>query len=167
MNEEVQAQKNALTTAENSQFLQADIFAGCGEDKNARKVTSVDVNDEESVDMLLNSLQDVDFKLNDKVGEEIECIGFYAVERPVETFNEDTGETIIRKKHVLMLFDVDGKSYVTGSNACFSSFNDIVAIKGTPTKENPITFRPIKVDAKEKGHSYLKLKVVISKGKEK
>ena len=62
-----------------------------------------------------------------------------------------------------MLFDKDGKSYVTGSNACFSSFNDIVAIKGMPTKENPLTLKPIKVDAEEKGHSYLRLKVVTKK----
>lgn len=165
MNEEVQAQTNAVAVAENSQFLSADVFTGVADGNTVRKVTSIDVNDEESVDMLLNSLQDVDFKLNDVVDKEIECIGCYIVERPLETFNEDTGETIIRKKHVLMLFDNEGKSYVTGSNACFASFNDIVSIKGMPTKENPITLKPIKVDAKEKGHSYLKLKVVIKKEK--
>lgn len=163
MNEEVQAQNNALAVAENSQMLTADIFAGSSDGTTTRKATSIDINDEESVDMLLNSLQDVDHKLNDMVDQEIKCVGFYAVERPVTSFNEESGEAITRFKHVLMLFDEKGESYVTGSNACYSSFNDIVSIKGLPTKENPIVLKPIKVDAKEKGHSYLKLKVVINK----
>ena len=58
-----------------------------------------------------------------------------------------------------MLFDENGKSYVTGSNACYMSFADIVSVKGMPTRENPLKLIPIKVDAKEKGHSYLKLKL--------
>ena len=163
MNEEVQTQENALTVANNSQELNADIFANCGNENSVRKVTSLDLNDEEDTNMLLNSLQNADYKLNDMVDQEIKCTGCYVVERPNVTFNEETGEEIIRKKHVLMLFDDKGKSYVTGSNACYMSFNDIVSIKGLPTKERPITLIPVKVDAKEKGHSYLKLKIVVKK----
>lgn len=130
-----------------------------GEDARVKKATSLDLSDEEQVDMLLNSMQDVDFKLNEYIDKPIEVIGAYVVEREVDTVNEETGEVITRKKHVLMLFDSKNKSYVTGSNACYMSFVDIVAIKGMPTKEKPITLIPIKVDAKEKGHSYLKLKI--------
>lgn len=162
MNEEVQT--TALAVANNSQELNADIFSGMGTDNSVKKMTSLNLNDEKSTDMLLNSMQDVDYKLNDVVDTEIVCIGCYAVERPIENFNEDTGEVTTRKKHVLILFDEKGKSYVTGSNACFMSFNDIVSLKGLPTKENPITLKPIKVDAKEKGHSYLKLKFIPTKG---
>ena len=35
----------------------------------------------------------------------------------------------------------------------------IAKIKGMPTMENPLYLEPIKVDAKEKGHTYLKLKI--------
>ena len=161
MNEEVQT--NALAVANNSQELNADIFSGIGTENRVKKMTSLDINDEASANMLLNSMQDVDYKLNDLIDKEIKCIGCYAVERPIENFNEDTGEATTRKKHVLMLFDEEGKSYVTGSNACFMSFNDIVSLKGLPTKENPIILKPIKVDAKEKGHSYLKLKFIPNK----
>lgn len=148
--------KNGLVVEPSMNQLQTNVF---GEDARVKKATSLDLTDEEQVDMLLNSMQDVDFKLNEYIDKPINVIGAYVVEREVDTVNEDTGEVITRKKHVLMLFDQNQKSYVTGSNACYMSFVDIVAIKGMPTKEKPITLIPIKVDAKEKGHSYLKLKI--------
>ena len=157
---EEKTQETALTVAEeNSYEISTGIF-GSARKEDVRKATSLDLNDEVQADMLLNSMSDVDFKLNDCIDKEIVVIGFYAVERPVEGFNEDTGETYTKYKHTLMLFDEEGKSYVTGSNACFLSFNDIITVKGEPTKENPLILKPIKVDAKEKGHSYLKLKLI-------
>ena len=157
---EEKTQETALTVAdENSYEISTGIFGGARKE-DVRKATSLDLNDEVQADMLLNSLSDADYKLNDFVDKEIVVIGFYAVERPVEGFNEDTGETYTKYKHTLTLFDEGGKSYVTGSNACFLSFNDIITVKGEPTKENPLILKPIKVDAKEKGHSYLKLKLI-------
>ena len=129
-----------------------------GESKT-KKVTTLDLTDEKQADMMLNSLQDADYLLNDCIGKVIKCIGVTLTETPVETTNEETGEVIIRKKHSMCLFDEDGKSYVTGSNACYMSFINIAQLKGMPSMENPIMLEPIKVDAKEKGHSYLKLKV--------
>lgn len=158
--EEKEVQETALTVAEeNSYELSTGIF-GSARKEEVRKATSLDLSDEAQSDMLLNSMQAVDYKLNDCVDKEIVCIGFFAQERPVEGFNEETGETYTRYKHVLMLFDEEGKSYVTGSNACFMSFNDIITVKGEPSKESPLILKPVKVDAKEKGHSYLKLKLV-------
>ena len=136
--------------------LTANVF---GEDERTKKATSLDLNDEEQADMLLNAMQDVDYKLNDCIDKEIEVIGAYVTEREVDTVNEDTGEVITRKKHTLMLFDIDKKSYVTGSNSCYMSYISIVAIKGVPSIERPLKLIPVKVDAKEKGHSYLKLKL--------
>lgn len=156
-------EEKALTVANNSVELSSDIFGNCKESDGTRKVTSIDINDQEQADMLLNAMQDVDFRLNECIDKEITVVGFFAREKDLEIFDENTGESSIRKKHVLMLFDKDGKSYVTGSNACFSSFNDIVAIKGVPTVENPLTLKPVKVDAEEKGHSYLRLKIVTKK----
>lgn len=129
-----------------------------GESKT-RKVTTLDLTDEKQADMMLNSLQDADYLLNDCIGKVIKCIGVTLTETPVETTNEETGEVIVRKKHSMCLFDEDGKSYVTGSNACYMSFINIAQLKGMPSMLNPLMLEPIKVDAKEKGHSYLKLKV--------
>lgn len=129
-----------------------------GESKT-KKVTTLDLTDEKQADMMLNSLQDADHMLNECVGKTIECIGVTLTETPVETTNEETGEVIVRKKHSMCLFDVNGESYVTGSNACYGSFINIVNIKGMPSANNHLKLIPIKVDAKEKGHTYLKLKI--------
>lgn len=128
-------------------------------DSKTKKVTTLDLSDEKQVDMMLNSLQDADHLLNDCIGDVIECIGVTLTETPVETTNEETGEVIVRKKHSMCLFDSNGESYVTGSNACYASFINIVQVKGMPTADKPLKLTPIKVDAKEKGHSYLKLKI--------
>lgn len=154
-----EVQETALTVAEeNSMEMSSGIF-GTTRKENVRKATSLDLSDESQAEMLLDSMSEVDYKLNDCVDKVINVIGFYATERPVEQFNEDTGETYMRYKHVLILFDENHKSYVTGSNACYMSFNDIVTVKGEPTIDNPLKLKVIKVDAKEKGHSYLKLKL--------
>lgn len=139
----------------NTTAITSDLF---GESK-AKRVTSLDLNDEEQVDMFLNAQSDADFRLNECVGRTIEFIGATVGEYPSETMNEETGEMIIKKKHSLCLFDKDGKSYVTGSGTCFYSFANIVALKGMPTKEKPLKLTVIKVPAKIQGHEYLKVKI--------
>lgn len=147
--------ENGLVVNQPNQ-LQADIFGG---EQRVKKATSLDLNNEEDADMLLNAMQDVENKLNDFVGQTLEIRDYFAQEFESDTFNEETGEQVTRKKHTLTLFATDGKTYVTGSNACYRSFVDIISIKGQPSKERPLKLIPVKVDAKEKGHSYLKLKL--------
>lgn len=140
---------------QNTTMVRNDLF---GESK-AKRMTSLDLNDEEQIDMFLNAQNDADFKLNDCSGQIINVIGATIGEFPNETMNEETGEVIIRKKHSLCLFDESGKSYVTGSGTCYYSFASIVALKGMPTKENPLKLEVVKVPAEVKGHEYLKVKV--------
>ena len=139
----------------NATMVTSDLF---GESK-ARRMTSLDLTDEEQIDMFLNSQNEPDFKLIDVVGKTITFIGAIIGEYPNETTNEETGEVILRKKHSLCLFDEDGKSYVTGSGTCYYSFAQIVSLKGMPTKENPLKLEVIRVPAEVKGHEYLKLKI--------
>lgn len=139
--------------------LQSGMFG----ESNVKKATSLDLNNEAEADMLLNNMQNCKFKLNDCVGKVIEVVGCYATEREAESFDEETGEAVVHKNHTLMLFDVDGNGYVTGSNSCYLSFMDIVTIKGMPTKEHHLLLTPIKVNAKEKDHFYLKLQVTTKK----
>lgn len=133
-----------------------------GESKR-KAITSLDLNDPEDADMILNASQEADFKLNDEIDKEITVIGCSLTETPVETMDEQTGEVITRKKHTVCLFDIDGRSHVTGSNACYMSFMQIVALKGMPTKEKPIVLIPCQAPAKEKGHKYLRLKIKTNK----
>lgn len=139
----------------NATMVTSDLF---GESK-AKRMTSLDLSDEEQIDMFLNAQNDADYKLNDCVGQIITVVGATIGEYPNETINEETGEAIIRKKHSLCLFDEDGKSYVTGSGTCYYSFASIVALKGLPTKEKPLKLEIIKVPAEVKGHEYLKVKI--------
>lgn len=147
-------QEMGLALANTTQ-ISTDIFG----ESRAKRVTSLDLNDEEQVNMFLNAQQEADFKLNDCVGEVITVIGATIGEYPNDTINEETGEQITRKKHSLCLFDENGRSYVTGSGTCYYSFTNIVMLKGMPTKENPIKIEVIKVPAEIKGHEYLKVKI--------
>lgn len=139
----------------NTTNVSTDIFGN----SKAKKITSLDLNDDVQADMFLNSMQDADFKLNDCVGQTITCIGATIGEYPTETLNEETGEVIIRKKHSICLFDENGKSYVSGSGSCYFSFVNIIALKGMPTMEKPLKLEIIKVPAEIKGHEYLKIKI--------
>lgn len=139
----------------NTTAISGDLFGN----SKAKRMTSLDLTDDEQINMFLNAQNEADYKLNDCVGQVINVIGATIGEYPNETINEETGESIIRKKHSLCLFDENGKSYVTGSGTCYYSFANIVSLKGMPTKENPYKLEVIKVDAPTKGHQYLKVKI--------
>lgn len=160
-NELIESEEMETSLVPGVQQLSTGLFAGT--ENKTKKITSLDLSKEENIDMVINATQEVDFKLNECINKEIVCVGCLATEKEVDYMNEETGEYTTRKKHTLMLFDKDGKSYVTGSNACYMSFETIVALKGMPTEEKPLVLIPIKTDAKEKGHSYLKLKLKASK----
>lgn len=152
--------KNTTALANvNMTNLSVDLFGT----SNAKKITSLDLNDEKNADMLLNASQEPDFKLNEEINKEIQVIGCYLIERENEDVDSTTGEVKTFKNYTTFLFDVDGNSHVTGSNSCYQSFTQIVALKGMPTRENPITLIPIKTPAKEKGHEYLRLKIKTNK----
>ena len=151
-------EKGALVVPK-MQEINYDFF---GESKTKR-ITTLDLNNPEDADMLLNANQQADYKLNDEIEKEIKCIGCILSETPSETVNEETGEVITRKKHTVLLFDEKGCSHATGSNSCYMSFCQIIKLKGLPTRDNPIVVIPIKAPAKEKGHEYLRLKVKTNK----
>ena len=148
--------KNELAIA-NKYDVNTSLFG----DNNRKEFTSLNPNEEKDMDMLLASDSKADYKLNDEVGKVIVVIGVKATESDNVSFNEETGEEITRKKHTLMLFDEEGKSHVTGSNACYKSFERIVAVKrALPTRDNPMRLEVVEVPAETKGHNYLKLKYV-------
>ena len=141
------------------QEISVDLFG----ESRTKRITSLNVEDPEDADMILNASQQADFKLNDEINQEITVIGCILSETPSETINEETGEVITRKKHTVLLIDKDGNSHATGSNSCYMSFAQIIKLKGMPTKENPLTLIPIKTPAKTEGHTYLRLKVKTNK----
>ena len=132
-------------------------------DTKTKRITSMDLTIEENADMILNSMQQADYKINDEIGQEIEVIGCVLSETPTQTTNEETGEIIERKKHSMILFDSEGASHVTGSNSCYLSFLQITALKGMPTRDNPLVLIPVKAPARTQGHEYLRLRIKTNK----
>ena len=156
MNEQVQ--KNGLVKKEETKVIQ--LSNGIDDSDRVKKFTTIDLSDKKDSNMLVNAMQKPDKYLKDCIDQVIEVVGCYIIARDNDSFNEDTGETVIRTKHVLVLFDVNGKSYLTGSGMCYRAFSDITAINGLPSKENHLKLKPINIEAEEKGHKFLSLVVV-------
>ena len=151
--------KNELVIA-NKYDVTTSLFG----ESNRKEFTSLNPNDEADMDMLLASDSNADYKLADEKGKQITVIGVKATESEKSDYNEETGEEFTRIKHTLMLFDEEGKSHVTGSNACYKSFERIVSAKRClPTREKPMIFEVIEVPAQTKGHNFIKLKYIPNK----
>lgn len=149
---------NALAVANNS-MLSTNLFGGEGTTQTKR-VTSLNLNNEVDSDILLNSLDNIDFRLNDEVESDIPVKGYIITERTTEAVDEVSGEVYNKKDYTTILVDTNNQTHVTGSNAFYYSLVNIIAFKGVPSEDNVIIIRPIKVEAKEKGHSFLKAKYI-------
>lgn len=129
-------------------------------EENVINKTTLDLNNEEDVDLLIDTLNgECDHKLVDCVDKVINVVNVYTQSRKYEEYDDEAGELVTRWKHILILFDDKNESYVTGSGSAYRSANTIFTLKGRPTRENPIKMKAIRVDAKEKGHQYLKLTI--------
>lgn len=148
--------KNELAIA-NKYDVSTSLFG----DNNRKEFTSLNPNDEADMDILLASDSNADYKLADEVGNQIKVIGVKATESEKADYNEETGEEFTRIKHTLMLFDEEGKSHVTGSNACYKSFERIISLKrALPTREKPMILEVVQVPAQTKGHNFIKLRYI-------
>lgn len=137
---------------------QENTLQGVRED-NKKIFTTLDMSKEESIDKILSTQDECDHYIKDCVNQVINCTGVFITEREVESVNEETGELIKYNKHVTILFDENGESYVTGSNAFYMSLDLICKLKGYPTEDKPMKFEVVEKEAGEKGHKYLKVRL--------
>ena len=84
--------------------------------------------------LVYNALESADVLLNDVVGETIKVKDYYCEEKQV--LDEETGE--LKNKYRTILFDVDGKTYATGSYGIFNAVMRLTAIFGEPSWEDGI-----------------------------
>ena len=90
---------------------------------------------------LFNALESCDVLLNDIVGTTIEIKDIYVEEK--EVADSETGE--IKTKYRTILFDVEGKTYATGSYGIYNVLKKIVGIYGLPTTwEKPLKVKVVK-----------------------
>lgn len=90
---------------------------------------------------LFNALESCDVLLNDIVGTIIEIKDIYVEEK--EVVDSETGE--MKTKYRTILFDVEGKTYATGSYGIYNVLKKIVGIYGLPTTwEKPLKVKVAK-----------------------
>ena len=90
---------------------------------------------------LFNALESCDVLLNDIVGTTIEIKDIYVEEK--EVVDSETGE--MKTKYRTILFDVEGKTYATGSYGIYNVLKKIVGIYGLPTTwEKPLKVKVAK-----------------------
>ena len=114
---------------------------------------SVKTETEEDKIKLLNALENCDFLLNDIAPREI-----IVKDVLVQQYEKDVeGEK--KTKYRTILFDTEGKTYVTTSNFFFFALSKIFCVMGTPDKwSKPYTFEVYKKDV-QNGKKALSVKI--------
>lgn len=105
-----------------------------------------------------NALEKCDILLNDIVGTEINVKDFYIEERHKTEENEETGEVKNVTKYRTILFDVDGKTYATGSYGVYNALRRICLVYGEPTWNDGVLVR---VEKKPIGNGKSQLTLVL------
>ena len=124
------------------------------EQNNKPSYTSIKADSEADKIKLLNALENCDFLLNDVAPTELAVKDVFI--QPYEKEVED-GET--KQKYRTILFDTEGKSYVTTSTYFFFALSKIFNVLGTPDKwSKPYTFEIYK-KALKSGNKALSIKV--------
>lgn len=109
--------------------------------------------DEEKI-KLLNALENCDFLLNDIAPKEIEVKDVL-----IQQYEKEDGEGEKRIKHRTILFDVEGKTYITTSNYFFYALSKIFKVMGTPDNwQKPHTFEIYKKEV-QNGKKALSVKI--------
>ena len=139
-NEETRkTEERGLITADESIF----------QSKNKEMFCTMDLEEKENMVKLYNSLQECDVKINDLKGSEIEVVDLFVEKKEVaerdektdEVIYDENGEVKTKTRFRTILFDKDGKTYVSAAYGVYNSLRQIIPIFGNPTKENPIVVK--------------------------
>jgi hypothetical protein len=115
--------------------------------------SSIKAESEEEKIKLLNALENCDFLLNDIAPKEIVVKDVFIQQYEKEIEGEK------RIKYRTILFDTEGKTYVTTSNYFFFALSKIFSVLGTPDKWNKTyTFEIYKKDV-QNGKKALSVKI--------
>jgi hypothetical protein len=126
-------QSQAIATTNNS-------MESIGSNNNVKSFCSVHVETMEEKKVLFNALETCDILLNDIVGQTITMKDVYIEERA--KVDEETGE--VKNKFRTIIFDDEGKTYVTGAYGIFNVLKKLMTVYGAPTWEEGLTVKVIK-----------------------
>lgn len=120
-----------------NQKSELTLFSGIKQNVYCSKIAESEKEKKE----LFNALESCDVLLNDIVGTTIEIKDIYVEEK--EIVDSESGE--VKPKYRTILFDVDGKTYATGSYGIYNILKKIVGIYGLPdTWEKPLKVKVAK-----------------------
>lgn len=129
--------ENSLITQDESIFKSTNRETFC----------TMDLDDEDNKISLYNSLQGCDVRLNDIKGTVLSVVEVFiekkeVAERDEKTdeiiYDEETGEIKTKIKYRTILFDDEGKTYVSSAYGIYNSLRQIISIFGNPSKDNII-----------------------------
>lgn len=103
------------------------------ENTKSLSVCTKNIDSVEAGKEVYNALEKCDTLLSDCVGKKIKIKDIYIEKRDIV---EETGE--IKDKYRTILFDVDGKTYATGSYGIYNAIVKMCRIFGNPTWEEGI-----------------------------
>lgn len=129
--------ENSLITQDESIFKSTNRETFC----------TMNLDDEDNKISLYNSLQGCDVRLNDIKGTVLSVVEVFiekkeVAERDEKTdeiiYDEETGEVKTKIKYRTILFDDEGKTYVSSAYGIYNSLRQIISIFGNPSKDNII-----------------------------
>jgi hypothetical protein len=115
---------------------EVNLFSGMA----AKTYCSKNVVSDQDKKELFNALEQCDVVLNDIVGQEIVLKDVYCEEKQV--MDDVSGE--LKTKYRTILFDIEGKTYATGSYGIFNVVKKLSSIYGLPTWEDGIKVKVAK-----------------------
>lgn len=110
---------------------------------NSKQVTTIKGDTIEEKKKLYNAIQQCDVRLNDIVGQKIKVKDFLIREYEKKDLDENGNHRI---GHTTILFDEQGKTYVTASNYFFNAFVQVLSTVGN--LETPIEIKIVKKPTK-------------------
>lgn len=135
---------NLIVKSNEGSIISSDesIFAG----RNSQKFCTMDLTDKENKVKLYNSLQQCDVKINDIKGQVIEMADLFIEVKEVaerdektdEVIYDEEGNVVLKTRFRTIIFDTEGKTYVSAAYGIYNSLKQIIPVFGNPSKEEPI-----------------------------
>lgn len=128
--------EGALIVSDNSMFASQDKQMFC----------TLDLNEKSNSVKLYNALQQCDVKINDIKGSIIEMKEVFIEVKDIPerdnndniVVDEETGEVKTKRHFRTIIFDTEGKTYVSAAYGVYNSLRQIIPIFGNPSEDNII-----------------------------
>lgn len=118
-------------------------------DNKTKRQTTLDLSTKDNQIKMYNATQKCDIRLIDIKEQTINMVDLFVEEKEIAekdkndelVYNEKTGEVKMKKHYRTIIFDEEGKTYVSSAYGIYNSIGNITSIFGLPSKENMIKVR--------------------------